>query len=185
MLMRFNYPFEVGAESGQKSQRFQVRLKLREAESGDARLLWAWANDPAVRTSSLSPDTIPWDDHLRWYQARLASDATVIFIAERCEDGTPLGQVRFELEDKDTAGIDISVDAAWRNCSFGSCILEGALAKLRASGFCKKVIARVKEHNPASRRLFERADFSQLPSQAVGGETLLCYERVLCEGADY
>jgi UDP-2,4-diacetamido-2,4,6-trideoxy-beta-L-altropyranose hydrolase len=162
----------------------QVQLELREAESGDARLLWAWANDPAVRASSLSPHVIPWDDHLRWYQARLASDATVIFIAERCEDRTPLGQVRFELEDEDTAVIDISVDAAWRNCSFGSCILEGALAKLRASGFCKRVIARVKEHNLPSRGLFERADFSRLASQVVGGETLLCYEHMLSEGAD-
>lgn len=162
-----------------KQQTQMDQLILRQARQDDARLLWEWANDPIVRASSLSPDPILWESHLAWCQARLASASTMMLLAEKAGSRTPVGQVRFDLEDEDTAAIDISVAAAARNHSAGTILLEEALAEVRRRGFCSKVIARVKENNAPSRRLFEKACFTCLGFQTVRGSRLLTYQRIL------
>jgi len=152
---------------------------MRQARSSDARLLWNWANDPAVRASSLSPDFIEWETHLAWFEARLANKSTLILIAECAEDGAPLGQVRFDLEEDGTAAIDISVQASSRHSSMGTALLEMGLTEVQRRSFCKKVVARVKQDNVPSRRLFEKARFTHLGSQTLPGCQLITYQRIL------
>ena len=72
----------------------------------DAALLWRWANDPETRANAFDHSPIPYDAHLAWMQARLASATTPWWIF--FDSGEPVGQVRFDLADT-TADIDISV----------------------------------------------------------------------------
>src|SRR5262249_14791779 len=46
-------------------------LQLRLATREDAGLLWQWANDPQTRANSFHQESIPWDQHVSWYTAKL------------------------------------------------------------------------------------------------------------------
>ena len=67
----------------------------RLAHDDDCRLLWDWANDEAVRSAAFSSASIPWADHVQWFQAGVASKRRSIYIVET-EDARPVGQVRFD-----------------------------------------------------------------------------------------
>ncbi|MGH9508910.1 MAG: UDP-2,4-diacetamido-2,4,6-trideoxy-beta-L-altropyranose hydrolase, partial [Terriglobales bacterium] len=53
-------------------------LRLRRATEQDCRLLWEWANDPDTRANSFSSELIPWDDHQRWFRAKLSDPACLL-----------------------------------------------------------------------------------------------------------
>ena len=169
----------IRTNSAEEDHRHEIHLSLRQARADDARLLWDWANDPVVRASSLSPDFIEWDAHLAWFEAKLSSESTLIFIAECTEDGAPLGQVRFDMEEAGSAAIDISVAASSRRSSVGTALLERGLAEVQRRSFCDKVVARVKDGNAPSRHLFEKACFTCIGSQTFPGSRLFVYQRIL------
>jgi spore coat polysaccharide biosynthesis predicted glycosyltransferase SpsG/RimJ/RimL family protein N-acetyltransferase len=136
-------------------------LRVRPAGPDDEDLLGAWANDPVLRQHSFSPEPIPASDHQRWFAARLADDRTLIRIVERA-DGTPLGQVRFEVQGP-VAVIDYSIAAVHRGRGWGGPLLDAAVraswAALASRGV-EVVEARVRPENVASIRSIEAADFT-------------------------
>jgi len=87
-------------------------LRLRDARAEDARLLFEWTNEPSVRAASFSIAPVPWESHLSWFEARLASAECSIYIFEDA-DGIPLGQIRYDAEG-DLAIVNISVARAAR-----------------------------------------------------------------------
>ena len=101
------------------------RFHLRRAALKDARLLWQWANDPGVRNRSFDTSSIYYDTHFQWYQAKLRSASTRIWIVE--VTGIPAGQIRYERKDNNdnrVADIDISVATAFRGKGIGSWLLS-------------------------------------------------------------
>jgi RimJ/RimL family protein N-acetyltransferase len=149
-------------------------LALRPATSGDARLLWSWANDPAVRASAFVPDVIPWTSHVAWLNAKLSSGHTRIWILER--DGHPVGQVRYDLCG-DVAEIDFSVAAEARGSGLGADLLRlsvpAACQELRAA----RLAGLVKTDNVRSGRAFEHAGFALAGEEVRNGATCQRYER--------
>ncbi len=96
-------------------------LTLRNATMDDARLLFAWANDPLTRQASFSPDPISWEEHRTWMTKKLRDPHCTILIALDRVD-TPVGYVRFEPRD-------------------GQCVLSIAIApEQRGKGWSKKVV---------------------------------------------
>ena len=81
-------------------------LELRPATRSDAELLWAWANDPSVRSASFHRGEIPWESHTAWFAGRLARPDCTIYVAEL--EGVPVAQVRFE--GRGEAEVAVSVD---------------------------------------------------------------------------
>src|SRR5690349_10145819 len=114
--------------------------ELRPAGEHDARLLWDWVNDPAVRASAFRGDVILWDDHVRWLRAKLASGACRIYVAE--DGGVPVAQVRFELDGKGGAEIDISVAAKARGRRIGSAVVAAGCVRVFAETGVHRVLAR-------------------------------------------
>ena len=142
-------------------------LTLRPANAEDADLLWRWVNDPAVRASAFSPDPIPWEGHVTWFQRRLQDDGCRIFIAHDAE-GSPVGQIRFDLHDNGRAQIDVSLAAEHRGRGLASELITSGLASYWAQGGNSQVDAWVREENTASRRSFERAGFTLQDASGVG-----------------
>src|SRR5688572_503987 len=56
-------------------------IRLRRARTSDNALVWQWANDPTVREASFSSAPIRWEDHVKWFDDRLADEASAIYIA--------------------------------------------------------------------------------------------------------
>jgi RimJ/RimL family protein N-acetyltransferase len=98
----------------------------------DGRLLWEWANDPAVRAVSFSSEPISWQQHWQWFNSKLSSPDCIFYIAVNLAD-LPIGQVRFERTG-DEATISVSLAANFRGKGFGSSIIRRALTHFPGLG---------------------------------------------------
>src|SRR6266849_8648348 len=133
-------------------------MRLRPVQADDCRLLWEWANDPDVRQVSFSSAPILWEQHVRWFTAKMASSNCIMYIAVS-DDNTPIGQVRYD-RDGDEATISVSLARQFRGQGYGSCLLQKAAQQLFTSAPVQTLHAYVKQDNVASARAFAKAGFA-------------------------
>jgi len=157
-------------------------LNLRAATSEDARLIFDWANDPAVRAVSFSSEPIAWENHLTWFTAKLGDANYRIWVAED-KAGTPVGQVRFQI-DGDAATVSISLDAGHRGKNRGSLLIWTACRKLFTESAISHVLAYIKPDNNASVRAFEKAGFQGWDEATVKGSSAWVCRMERAETAD-
>ena len=133
------------------------KLILRPVGDEDCRLLWEWANDPDVRAAAFSSESIPWEEHIKWFTHKLNDPHCFHFIALDDQD-TPVGQARIDVHGEE-AEIDTSVDRQRRGCGFGSSLIETAVEKVFRITLVKVVHAYVKPQNKVSIHAFRKAGF--------------------------
>jgi spore coat polysaccharide biosynthesis protein SpsF len=151
-------------------------VRLRPATPDDERRLWEWANDPAVRRFAFSTEAIPYDDHARWFAARLADRGCRLFIVED-RDGQPVGQIRTDRRDGGALEISVSIAEAHRGRGLGTAALRALEREFQRGGETVRLFGRVKGSNAASAAAFRRAGYEPLPEQVVHGETVLVFGR--------
>lgn len=143
-------------------------LHLRPARDEDCRMLWEWANDSEVRAVSFSSEPIPWERHLVWFRAKREDPACVLLIATT-EDGTPVGQARFDVAG-DAATLSISLDVAFRGKGYGAEIIASASSALfDAVNGVSTIHAYVKPDNAASCRVFIKAGWEDCGKTVLPG----------------
>ncbi len=147
------------------------RLVLRRATAADARMLWKWANDPTVRANSFHSEPIPWETHVRWLEAKLASPRTAIFVAEDSA-GSAIGQIRFDWDGSGRAEVDVSLDAEHRNRGLGAALIRAGLDMLWSFREVRSVLAKIKAGNQASVRAFMIAGFDVCGTQDQTGDVV-------------
>lgn len=133
------------------------RIKLRRVVEADADFLWHLANDPVVREASFSTATIPWQDHLKWLRTRLDDPSCIFFIALK-EDNAPIGQVRFDIKNKE-AVISVSIKKEYRGKSYGTSLIQASSKKVFGNNEIVKIHAYVKNNNQSSMSAFLKANF--------------------------
>lgn len=131
-------------------------LNLREITDADAQLLFDWANDPLVRENAIHSEPIQWENHLNWFESKLKSSDTFIYIA--IADDVEVGQIRFDLNDG-CYEIDYSIASAQRGKGFGNKMVGAGIAKMRSQFPGTPIKALVKKANIASMRVFEKLGF--------------------------
>jgi UDP-2,4-diacetamido-2,4,6-trideoxy-beta-L-altropyranose hydrolase len=152
-----------------------AKLRLRDAQETDCRLLWEWANDPQVREAAFSSAPIPWDAHQAWFTGKMKDPNCTILIAED-DGGRQVGQFRVDWRSEQEGDIDISVAAQFRGSGNGAVLIDLAVGRV----FAEKgdhIYALVKIENQASRRAFEQAGFSSLGEERVNGHPAIRYVR--------
>jgi UDP-2,4-diacetamido-2,4,6-trideoxy-beta-L-altropyranose hydrolase len=142
-------------------------FRLRRARTDDSDLLWKWANDPGVRAASFSTAPIPWETHVAWLTEKLASDKSLLLIAED-ERAIPFAQIRFDFRQNGEADLNISLAREKRGCGLAVPVIRAGVRELLASSECGRVHAFVKPENVASARAFERANFVRVGLERVG-----------------
>ena len=147
-------------------------VRVRRARESDCRLLWEWANEPGVRASSFSQRQIGWEEHVHWFQARLADTKCVILIGEDAR-GRPLGQIRFDQQAGGVADIDVSIARGFRRAGYGSVLIDSAIREVFGSTVITKVNAFIRPENLASVRAFEKAGFRRVGESIVKGNRAL------------
>jgi UDP-2,4-diacetamido-2,4,6-trideoxy-beta-L-altropyranose hydrolase len=151
------------------------QLKIRRATQADCRLLWEWANEPGVRASAFSQQSIGWEEHVAWFTSRMADPTCTIFIAEDGQ-GKPLGQVRFNEKPDETAEIDVSVASEFRGKGYGSWLIQCAIEQYLAFGHrVSELRALIRSENGASARAFERAGFERMENMDIHGAQAMQY----------
>lgn len=71
------------------------KTEVRTAVQGDAKNLFDWRNQPAVRAVSRNSELIDWETHLKWFSSVLNNPDTLLLIGQR--GGSPVGVVRFDV----------------------------------------------------------------------------------------
>ena len=151
-------------------------LTIRLAKTDDTLTYFKWANNKDVRKNSINTAPILLDNHKKWFACKLKSKDSKLYIIEK--NGVPLGQVRLDRE-KNNAEIDYSISQKFRGKGFGEIILKNAL-KLYALNFPNdKIIAKAKQSNFASNRVFEKLDFKKMQSSIINGEEYNVYSTKL------
>jgi len=135
-----------------------MELTFRFAKGEDSDTYYKWVNNPMVRAHSFKQELIRYDDHLKWFHARLASSNCFLYLFFN-DESLPVGQVRIE-KSKETI-IDISVDENFRGRSYSSKILKMACTDYLAQSKGDTIFSYIKTNNPASYKSFIKSGFSE------------------------
>ncbi len=148
-------------------------LTMRRAEPDDMLTYFRWANDPAVRQHSYTSDPIPLESHRMWFEQKIASGASFLYILEYGAE--PAGQIRFDIRDG-IAYIGFSVDGEWRGCGLGIYLLKQGTAMFRQdTSQLYPVHGAVKVDNIPSLKAFAAAGFEVLAETVVEGEKSIVF----------
>lgn len=136
-----------------------MSIKFKPAEESDCELLFIWVNDHYVRENAFNSNKIEYEEHKSWFEKRLKSDKTYIFISYMEE--VPIGQIRIDLNDN-VGIIDYSIDSVWRGKGYGTLLLTeiGPFAKNKGLSITK-LIGKVKYTNKISQKAFIKAGYFQ------------------------
>ena len=133
-------------------------LFLRKAEYSDMDLLFGWANDSTVRSNSFNTASIPYEDHVSWFNKMMENDQILQFIM--MDETTPVGQIRLNIDD-DEAEIGYSIAKEYRGKGYGQRIIQlvSRVVKEQYPNI-KKLVAKVKYNNIASNKVFQNEGFN-------------------------
>ena len=130
-------------------------------------LLWQWANDPVTRRNSFVPEPISWAVQEAWYEEKIASPDTRFWILE-CRH-VPVGQIRYDRIDADTAQINFSVAPAYRGRSFDTQLLRLSADLAGRELGVRTVEAISPTQNFASNHAFLSAGFEVIEEKRIAG----------------
>lgn len=144
---------------------------FRKAIEPDIKLLFDWVNDLDVRQNAINTELITWECHQKWFQNRLGSSTSKIFIF--LIDEQPIGQVRFEFE-KNHWLIDYSIDKLYRGKGFGKAMLKEILSYFKTS---EPIIAYVRIENIASAKIFNSLGFKKAEIVEINKNNYQIFEK--------
>lgn len=149
-------------------------VRLRPVGDEDRRLLWEWANDPDVRASAWTTAPIRWEDHCRWWDGA-DPGRRLHYVADH--GGERWGQIRFDLDERGVAEVDVSVAASCRGRRAAAPLIRAGVRRLFADRDATAVRASVRGENQRSLAAFLGADFTRWPTAIADGGHQLTYLR--------
>jgi RimJ/RimL family protein N-acetyltransferase len=138
-----------------------MELTFRAAQAGDVDVYYRWVNDPLVRANSFNQAPIPYEDHVKWFHARVASPTSFLYLFFNAEQ-QPVGQVRID-HGVETI-IDVSVDENFRGRGYSSSMLSLACTDYLTKRPADTVFSYIKKTNGASYRIFLKCGFAETGS---------------------
>lgn len=132
---------------------------LRKVTIEDMDLLYCWANDVTVRANAFSTEQIPYENHKKWFAARMEDVNTIMYLMI-CEE-KPVGQIRLTVDQKQ-AVIDYSIAKEYRGKGYGKKMLSLLEKNIKEEyPQIKTLVAEVKSGNEASKNAFLKSDFKE------------------------
>lgn len=139
------------------NKQYMKTLKIREAGYEDLMFLYNLKNDLEVRRSSFDPHQVKIETHRKWFKDKLHSKNRIIFIGEIGDK--PVGQIRFDIERRYIAKVDISIVPDFRKNGYGKLLLSEGCKYIFARSEVETLVAQIKLSNIASQKLFSRCRF--------------------------
>lgn len=146
---------------------------MRRVTLEDADVLLEWRNDPATRAASLSTVPVERASHIRWLSRTVGDPRHELYIGEQGD--VAVGTVRFDLAPEGVAEVSITVAPLHRGRGLALPLLRAGLeAHANTTKNCRRILARIREENVASRALFASAGFREIDT--LGGVLILAWE---------
>jgi UDP-2,4-diacetamido-2,4,6-trideoxy-beta-L-altropyranose hydrolase len=157
-----------------------IEYTFRQAKLSDMDDLYRLSNEKLVRSNSIHPEDIIYEDHVNWLHKVLSDEKYLILVVE--EEGFFVGQVKFKI-DNTNAIISLSLNASHRGKGTGSMIISDSVEYLiNMRKEMSDIIAYIKNVNIASIRSFEKAGFVNMGLEEVNGITLSRYAKNIDRG---
>lgn len=132
-----------------------MTMECRKAGIEDLENTYDWATDPSVRQNSFNSEEIKFENHKKWFEEKIRSEASLFLIFE--VDMEKIGLVRFD-KNSDHFIIGITVAPNQRGNGYASQMLIKALGEF-SNWTRSPVFAYIKQENIASIRAFQKAGF--------------------------
>ncbi|MBS6473995.1 MAG: GNAT family N-acetyltransferase [Acetobacter sp.] len=130
------------------AEEFVIRL----AEPRDIKTVFDLSNDDTVRTMSIHPEKIEWENHVKWFENKI-NDADVVFYVMETA-GELVGYVHLDRERTDWV-VTIHLKKDFRGKGLGKKLLKYAVD----GNVDKSMVSCVKNENEASKKLFLSQNF--------------------------
>lgn len=134
-----------------------MKLNLRPVEKEDYETILEWRNDPDVRINSLTQHVISIDENTLYWNEFL--DNRKNYASVIVYDAEDIGILKLKYLDDTTSEVDIFLSKNYRNKGLGPQILMIAKENGIEKGI-KKLVAKIKYDNMASRKVFEKSGFN-------------------------
>jgi UDP-2,4-diacetamido-2,4,6-trideoxy-beta-L-altropyranose hydrolase len=136
-----------------------LRFAIRKTMEEDLMNLFTLANDPLVRSASLSSSPIELETHKEWFRSSMQDPLLLLFTIL---DGRAkfLGQLRFDLRQEGEAIISISLVSSSRGFSLSEKIIRQGTRIIHKLHPNRTLLAQIKPDNIASIKSFEKAGFT-------------------------
>lgn len=155
------------------------KTKFRNATLNDVLLYFDWANDTSVRKNAINEEPILLEDHKRWFQKKITDSSSYLFVLE--VNNIPVGQIRFDKNKQGYFEIDYSVATTYRGNKFGNLLVKKGVEKMVSLEGKVTFLAKVKQENIASKKVFQHQNFKELKSQIIKNEAYAVYILVINE----
>jgi L-amino acid N-acyltransferase YncA len=152
-------------------------IRYRQANIGDVKILYEWANEEVSRQNSFSSDPISYESHCRWFEDKLAS-SQVFFYLYYIDDINLVGQVRIDKQIDNTAVISISVQKNHRAKGYGTMMINMAAEDFLKKNKTYSLLAYIKKENAASLRSFTKAGFILKEEIEINGISSVLLKRI-------
>lgn len=156
----------TGLVDGKGSKRIidtlvEKEVYLRTIRNEDVNNVFDLSNKKYVREYSLNKETIPWEDHVKWFDSCL-QDSNITSYVVTNTDNEFLGQVRFNI-DHNVATISISLSEQIIGKGLSKNIMSQSIYKIFKERLdINELIAVVSKNNIASMKIFENLHFVSL-----------------------
>lgn len=132
-------------------------LSIRIATMKDARQLFDWKNEEAVRMNSIvSKDLIKWEDHLIWLRKTIKNPKRLLYLIT---DGVRnYGDIRFDRIGE-YVEVSVRIEKDFRGRGIGTFIVRYACAKAQTWLKEKYFLAKIVAGNEPSLKVFTRNGF--------------------------
>ena len=142
-------------------------LNYRKATQADVDLYYHWANDADVRRNSYQSQSIPYEQHVAWFEKKIVAPNSLLLVFEN-ENQIAVGQVRIETQENH-AVVGISIDQHQRGKGYAVEMLIKASAAYFDSNPTKFIYAYIKKDNFASYKAFVAAGYEPLEEVIEAG----------------
>jgi len=133
-------------------------IHLRAAAPEDCDLVFEWRNKPEIIALGSSRKSVSALEHSDWFGLILRSTNCRLFII--LLDNKPIGQVRFEMNEKNHAEISIFLITGFTGRGLGVVsINQGCMLAFASLQEASCIVAFVRKNNVGSLRAFEKAGF--------------------------
>lgn len=131
-------------------------LNLRPAKESDTDIVLSWRNELETISNMKTKRALSLEEHTPWFMKAISDTDCLFLIIEI--DGNPIGQIRYNLEDK-MAKVSINITSALHGKGIASKAFSKGSKYVKETSFAEAIFARVLTSNIGSIKGMERAGF--------------------------
>jgi len=133
-------------------------LIARKAMPEDVDIIFEWANDEDTRKQSFNSDKIEYENHVKWFEKKIADKKCLFLIFEtNNDDHIPVGCVRLDLDENIQYLLSYQIAPDMRGKGLGKIMINDIDYVLPQIYGVEDIdiVAEVKKQNIASCKCFE------------------------------